>query len=551
MNHIETQADRAVETVAEQAGDPGTAVGAALSTAMGAAVSAGSTFTATPWVPGGKPPVFTDMTVCATKGSSSMGQLSPFLATMFAEVGVTVANRAKAGEQWQHMLARDGITPALLTFPGNMIPTSGTVTVTASIPASAAMLAYRGYAEGVLGSLSSNGTTFSWQRITAGDAVMLSGPTEHIPAAVASGGTPVNPSYRHTFMVLDTGKNNVDEVGAVDGIIAALDAEIAWLVPMVKRYLVLGLFANTGSTSTHKANVAAVNADRAEKFGTWFLDIWDYIDSGAAFTDTGITETPTDTAQIAAGEKPSSLSLDNQHLLDEVWEAFTENVIRPRLIELGWYPGLAPWTPLMLPNLAAFLDPAGMADGAITTYTDPATGLVFTGSATVDSDGISGTPAFIFDGVDDTLVATLAAPYTGDVTILAYMQSTVLTTQDYFYDGYNTATSSALRLGGRRNSTAYQIVRGPAVTGAAGDNSPHRWDATYVGTTGTLSIDKGTAASGAINSGVTSPHDRIIVGSRYLADYLGGAVGAFAYVHGTVSSGDLVKWHAWIDARLA
>src|SRR3546814_16787309 len=53
----------------------------------------------------------------------------------------------------------------------------------------------------------------------------------------------------------------------------AMDSLIAWLVPMVKRYLVLGMFANNDSNTVHKTNITAVNTHRSTIGGDSFLDI--------------------------------------------------------------------------------------------------------------------------------------------------------------------------------------------------------------------------------------------------------------------------------------
>lgn len=347
LEHLETQYDEALAQVAADIADPDSDIGTELNSTIVAQVAQATAglisdtqYTSAPWTPGSKPPVYPRMTTLTTFGSSSVSGLAASLPSLMDQVSVTVVNRGQSGERWEHTLARNGIVPARITFTANTVQASGAAAVTTSLPTTFSLLTYRGTLSGtnIKGTLSLSGGVFTFTREGTGSAVVLDGPVEFIPTPTNAGGIPVNPSYRDTVTILDVGKNNADDgAGAHEGINAAMDALTAWLVPMVKRYLILGLFANTGSNSAHKANIAAVNAHRVAIGGDRFLDLQGYVTGEDVWDHTGISPDSTDLAQQAAGEKPHSLSSDSAHLNSAAWSAFRDHVVKPKLAELGWY----------------------------------------------------------------------------------------------------------------------------------------------------------------------------------------------------------------------
>ena len=227
--------------------------------------------------------------------------------------------------------ARQGAVPAKLTFPSNTIPASGTVTVTVSnVPLDADLKPFSGVVSDVAGTLTCDGSVFTFTRTAAGSAKASPAGSEFIPDVGMA-------SRQHTTM-LWSGKNSLSGAGNAPLVIEQTDKQFDFLTPMVKRCLVLGHFVDTGQAKggTQWTNVNTVNAAHAARYGDLFLDVSAYLCSAQLWVDTGISPTPEDLQAQADGIKPPSISHDAGHM-NAAGYTVVSALIRQKLSSLGWY----------------------------------------------------------------------------------------------------------------------------------------------------------------------------------------------------------------------
>lgn len=276
-------------------------------------------------------PAFPDTRHVTIWGSSSAERIGAALGQALGGTGAAFHNEGKGAETSQHISARLGSAPALLTVAGGSIPASGSVTVTASnMPNSVEMKPFTGTLNGVRGELTSTASVFTFTRGTAGAATAVPSGTAFIPE--------VGTAARQHVTLLWGGKNNLSGAGSAPLVIEQTNKAFEYLSPLVKRALVLGHFVDTAQSlgSTQYTNVNAVNAALADRYGDLFLDVSAYLCSPQLWADTGITPTATDLQQQADGLKPSSVSHDSAHLNAAGYVAVSA-LIRKKLTALGWY----------------------------------------------------------------------------------------------------------------------------------------------------------------------------------------------------------------------
>jgi len=266
-------------------------------------------------------------------GSSSMEYAVYPFATLFESKGATYFNGGKAGEWGEHIVARMGAVPALLSVAGGNIPASGPVDVTASnMPIQLNMKTFSGTLNGVAGSLAyATPGKLVFTRTTSGAVTAVTPDTPLLPDAA---------SYRDATVLLWIGKNNIgNQAGADTNVIKLTDAAFDWLAPLAKRALVLGHFADsdTPATGTKRDQILAINTAYANRYGNLYVDVSAYITSPKIWTDMSIAPTQADLDAQAIGNKAPSLSSDNSHFTDAANQAIATNLIAPRLTALGWY----------------------------------------------------------------------------------------------------------------------------------------------------------------------------------------------------------------------
>ncbi|WP_461634509.1 hypothetical protein [Glutamicibacter soli] len=276
-------------------------------------------------------PAFPDTKQITIWGSSSAERIGTALAAALSDTGAEFHNEGKGGEPSQMIAARQGAVPAKLTFPSNTIPASGTVTVTVSnVPLDADLKPFSGVVSDVAGTLTCDGSVFTFTRTAAGSAKASPAGSEFIPDVGMA-------SRQHTTM-LWSGKNSLSGAGNAPLVIEQTDKQFDFLTPMVKRCLVLGHFVDTGQAKggTQWTNVNTVNAAHAARYGDLFLDVSAYLCSAQLWVDTGISPTPEDLQAQADGIKPPSISHDAGHM-NAAGYTVVSALIRQKLSSLGWY----------------------------------------------------------------------------------------------------------------------------------------------------------------------------------------------------------------------
>jgi hypothetical protein len=243
----------------------------------------------------------------------------------------TMINAGISAQGTPQIVARQGGRPAMLTVDGSMIPSSGSVAVTAISPPLLTNNAYHvnasltGTLAGVAGTLTkAPGDTYSFARAAAGAPVPCPAATPFVPDLGVQ-------ATRATWIIW-TGRNDVpaNYASVTQGGIAAA---VAYDHRPAKRFLVLGITTISDGTEDRGTkqydrivahNAALAHAYGALRFGPGgsvsgrggFLDVRRYlIEYG--LTAAGIAPTDVDRRDIAADVIPSSLMRsDKKHLTD-------------------------------------------------------------------------------------------------------------------------------------------------------------------------------------------------------------------------------------------
>lgn len=291
-------------------------------------------------------PVLPDMTRMIGWGSSTMQGLHSYMSEVASQLGTTYTNGGKGGERSEHIFARLGSRPMLLAFSDNKLPASGGATVTSSnVTEHVNMASYTGsvlaYDDDdkeviVFGTMSSTATTFTFTRTGSGPTYRVDPNTPFIPL--------LGMEFRNAAVIIGgAGKNDFSPIvpGREIQVIERTDAAFEFLAPLTKRCIIMGNFAdtNTSEDSLEREQILATNAHQAARYGDLYIDIYGYLTGEQVWLDTGITPTSEDLAAQAIGNKPPSLSSDNAHMNASAYEAVAQFLIKPKMIELGWYAG--------------------------------------------------------------------------------------------------------------------------------------------------------------------------------------------------------------------
>ncbi|MFS3894670.1 hypothetical protein ACLZTU_13545 [Raoultella ornithinolytica] len=288
-------------------------------------------------------PVLPDPLKMSAWGSSSLVRYDADVAfaALAEELGVSNwNNQGQGGETSFQIAARFGSVPFSLVFPGNTIPASGTVNVSCTqLPSNfrnSFLKTYSGVVGGVSGTLSwSSASSLRFTRDVPGSSVSLTGAADFIPT--------LPESYRDGVVLLWMYKNDitygpgnpeVNPEATFNNVVKTFEH----VSTFAKRCLVIGIFNDSSYSDTDYLNrVATLNSMMRAKFGDLYCDTQDYLCSEQVWIDTGITPTAQDLTMQAAGYKATSLSGDTLHLNYAASKAVVENVIKQKLISLGWY----------------------------------------------------------------------------------------------------------------------------------------------------------------------------------------------------------------------
>lgn len=278
-------------------------------------------------------PVSANMTRISGFGSSSMMRFEPYFSPVATEFGATYFDGGKGGERSDETAARIGSIPALLTFPGNTIPGSGSVAVDCSnVEERQQLKMFNGFVNGTRGRLEFSGAEDSWifTRNPTGDPVPMPPDSPMVPEYSAN--------IRDSVAMLWMGKNDTSALLPAEDIIRRTDASFDWFSSLYKRCIVLGHYVNRNvpEVDARRDLIYAVNDAYEKRYGLLYIDVQAYLMSQQVWDDTGITPTQADLDNQAIGNLPPSLTDDGMHMNDAAYTAFTQ-IVRQKFIDLTWY----------------------------------------------------------------------------------------------------------------------------------------------------------------------------------------------------------------------
>lgn len=258
-----------------------------------------------------------------TAGGTYPGFTGGFPTVLATLTGRTVRNAGVGGENSVTIAARTGATPFLLLPANGQVPASGDVTVTllpinGTVPAPLLQgngtpgSGFTGSLAGVPGTLSQSSGVYTFSRTNAGTAVPVTRPVAFR--------TDFSAARRGDIPILWLGQNGPSDARSI----ADDRAVIEHLAALHKRWLVISRPTGTD----------AIDQTYHDEFGRRFISVRRYlVDYGLA--DAGITATTQDTADIAAGNVPTSLRIDGVHGNAAYYNIVAQQV-NARLRELGW-----------------------------------------------------------------------------------------------------------------------------------------------------------------------------------------------------------------------
>ncbi|MEP9840986.1 hypothetical protein ABLU56_00670, partial [Klebsiella sp. GN_Kp186] len=149
---------------------------------------------------------------------------------------------------------------------------------------------------GVAGSIAwSNGNTGTFTRSESGTAVTVPDGTPFIPNSS---------KYRANQIILESGKNDINQNRDAAYILTMTETIVDWLAPFLSTAVVMGHFNNHAYTTEQKTTLAAVNAGIVSTYGSRAIDqqawlvsstIWDQLAAE------GVTPTSQDLTDQANG----------------------------------------------------------------------------------------------------------------------------------------------------------------------------------------------------------------------------------------------------------
>jgi hypothetical protein len=223
---------------------------------------------------------------------------SPDLAS---RLGRAVVVQGIGGQLSQSIAARQGGVPSRATVQGGIIPASGSVTVTLTVPIrSDVTITFPVTIAGVAGTFiatdSAGYLTGTFTRTTAG-----------LPAVVPDG-TPVQTGfpYRDMWPIYWYGRNNIKTAGAAAQIISDLRGSLEWNNRR-DHALILSIppFVGEEVGTTIRTTLDGINAAIRDAFPREFVDLSARLRNPDVITATGNTPTQQDLTDIANGLTPT------------------------------------------------------------------------------------------------------------------------------------------------------------------------------------------------------------------------------------------------------
>jgi chitodextrinase len=398
-------------------------------TIRSAAVEAVDAYVAAGGIAASGPSVVWEGDSLSAQGGSTATNPAGYLAAYTLQ---TVRTDAVGGETAEGIAARTNAMPFLMLPAGGSIPASGGVTVTFTTPSGqtaypllqtngnptlgqtfvgAIKLPQGVYVRGTLTLTQPSGTSTSHQvddyytftRTTAGSSIAVARPAPfYVDFAEA---------HRGDIHILQYGRNNMvssgeDVTTAVNRVLAAVAAKVAYLRAAQKRFIIVGVHNGAGEASgtlTYQ-KVVALNAALKALYGRLFVDYRTYL-IAYGLADAAITATGADTTAIAEDRVPPSLLTDGLHL-QLVTRQIIAKLVGDREYELGW---------ISLTDTIAPSAPTSLASSSV-----GATSFTLTWVASTDNLSVAAYDVYL-DGVLKTTVTSTSATLTGLTGATAYV----------------------------------------------------------------------------------------------------------------------------------
>lgn len=243
--------------------------------------------------------------LCAGDSMTAGSGGTPYTTGLSEDLGGrTVIQFGYGGQGARSITARTGAHPVMISVTNNVIPASGSVTITAR-DGNLDTGTYEGSLCGIPGTMVvTSGNAMTFTRTTAGTA------------RACPPGTPfyTRPDFRGLQVVSWMGRNGgIDTSAMRDQTIAETRLALSWAGHNSARSLVLSVVPFTTDGSATLANILTLNDMLRQAFPAQFVDVAARMRSVTALAEEGITATTQDQTDIDAGYTPSSFRSDAGH----------------------------------------------------------------------------------------------------------------------------------------------------------------------------------------------------------------------------------------------
>ena len=177
---------------------------------------------------------------------------------------------------------------------------------------------------GIEGTIKYSNGKNTFERTTSGDSTTLTRRERVITNAFLNN--------MNDITIIWAGTNGTKSLTDLDTTIENIDRMINVL--NTKKYLVIGLHCFATNYVNDKATLLEINKKLSKKYGSHFVDIYDYLIK-YGLSDCNITPTSQDNTDLSNGIVPTSLRYDNVHFNDKGYEVIGKLLSR-LLKQLGW-----------------------------------------------------------------------------------------------------------------------------------------------------------------------------------------------------------------------
>lgn len=283
----------------------------------------------------------TDMSTIATWGASDLEFYKAQYDAMAAQLGVVHFSGGNSGAFTDSIWQEQGLFDFEVIFPSGMVPANGN-----PVPVNIWNLEVRNATRPRPVILDGLGIEGIIDGTTDGNIFIRTGVVPGVSVATPANGSVKAISlngikYADCCQIWCVGRNDISMYGShevaiktyLDMTIEAFNAH-----PTVdKKVLVYGYYTFGNATATQIRGINYANAYYKKCFADRFIDVLGYYMSADVWTHTGITPTAADRTAQAATKMPPSLAMDNTHYSQVANQALITNVVKPRLIALGWF----------------------------------------------------------------------------------------------------------------------------------------------------------------------------------------------------------------------